>query len=559
MNGIPTIDPGSGEIQSPLIAGISEGLNKVSSAMNITEGVLTDFQLEEVYITSVDRYRIYQAPNGKRLWDSNIVVKINGVVTSPEDGHFTINYVGGSISFETEHRRVVSDVITVSGNYADVITSGSPAKLGELYITSNKNFSDPNFLLADGSEINQPDYPEYFDVVLDKNKLYYVDSLIFISAASLTRLSTKIIDDEIFVPRKGGGYSVIRNGEFKIVFDNSNVESVAKKGNYFYVLLAINGGQIRKYDLNFNYLDEYAEIEETVTGTSTSSYNILYLPKRDILILPLQEGYEWVCYDEGKTWNKVEGEGKTNLNTFDKEVYAGYVFQFADYTLIYNPNEGNLYCSKDEYVFINILEKIGVSFDITNLGVNYNIIDNKFYVFTTQKNSHDSENTGQVYVSEDLENWNRIQNEITEGTVHVSSARTDKFDVIGLKYFNNKYYALVAINDTNNGYLRDSRVYELDTFDENTKKPNFYYTLITDRMEGGYNDYEYRTKILDINNNFYLFTCNSSNNMVYIDEISDIHPRIKLPSFIHSHSTSNSSTRDADAVNGANVYVKVLE
>lgn len=112
-------DPGSNEAQSPLIAGITEALNKISKILQFETSTLEDELLNNVPIEETDKNRIYQASNGKRLWLSvpTPVFKKNGVEMTQATGQFSIDYIGGSISFADLSRLQDDDVVTVSCTY----------------------------------------------------------------------------------------------------------------------------------------------------------------------------------------------------------------------------------------------------------------------------------------------------------------------------------------------------------------------------------------------------------------------------------------------------------
>lgn len=116
MSTIPQFDPLSSEVVSPFLAGMSEGLNKISTALNLTNAAVTDAAMSEVYIGEDDRYRIYQVAAGNRLWlsDPAPVIKKNGSTITAGTAGFTIDYVGGAIIFESASRLTVSDTVTAS-------------------------------------------------------------------------------------------------------------------------------------------------------------------------------------------------------------------------------------------------------------------------------------------------------------------------------------------------------------------------------------------------------------------------------------------------------------
>lgn len=110
-------NPGSTEIQSPLIAGITEGLWALSSVLNLATEKLENEPLSAVPIDSrpQNKNRIYEASFGKKLWikSSGITIKKNGVEITQSQIPYTIDYVGGSIAFQNGLDD--SDQITVSG------------------------------------------------------------------------------------------------------------------------------------------------------------------------------------------------------------------------------------------------------------------------------------------------------------------------------------------------------------------------------------------------------------------------------------------------------------
>lgn len=121
MSQIVTQNPGSSEIQSPLIAGITEGLNKLSAVLNLKTGTLEDVQLTAVSIDNEEKNknRIYEANFGNRLWLSSPapVIKKNGSEITQSGSNFTIDYIGGSITFSVESKPSDGDKITVSATY----------------------------------------------------------------------------------------------------------------------------------------------------------------------------------------------------------------------------------------------------------------------------------------------------------------------------------------------------------------------------------------------------------------------------------------------------------
>ena len=116
MATIPQFDPLTSEALSPFLAGLSEGLSRLSAILNLTTTTITNSAMSEVYIGEDDRYRIYQVAAGNRLWlsDPAPVIKKNGTTITPVGANFTIDYVGGSIKFESIARLTSGDTVTVS-------------------------------------------------------------------------------------------------------------------------------------------------------------------------------------------------------------------------------------------------------------------------------------------------------------------------------------------------------------------------------------------------------------------------------------------------------------
>lgn len=122
MAKIPQQDPKTSEILSPFIAGLSEAVSKLSESTNMKVESATNVQLTEVFVSDSDRYRIYQAPDGKRNWTSDTVTIFkNGVAITQDTAHFTIDRVGGSITFEPDYTLTASDIITANFSYVEKV------------------------------------------------------------------------------------------------------------------------------------------------------------------------------------------------------------------------------------------------------------------------------------------------------------------------------------------------------------------------------------------------------------------------------------------------------
>jgi len=89
-------DPLSTEMRSTQISGLQDAVGKLEVAVDISIVVETGVALTEIFISEIDRYRIYQAPVGKRNWllVPAPVIKKNGAVVM---SGFTLDYGGGAI------------------------------------------------------------------------------------------------------------------------------------------------------------------------------------------------------------------------------------------------------------------------------------------------------------------------------------------------------------------------------------------------------------------------------------------------------------------------------
>ncbi|HEY8400955.1 MAG TPA: hypothetical protein VIK89_06820 [Cytophagaceae bacterium] len=93
-------DPGTREIRSTDISGLQEIVSKLERSVGMGTVSETNIPLTEVYISENDRWRIFQAPVGKRNWVSSPapVIKKDGVVIN---SGFVIDYGAGAIILAT--------------------------------------------------------------------------------------------------------------------------------------------------------------------------------------------------------------------------------------------------------------------------------------------------------------------------------------------------------------------------------------------------------------------------------------------------------------------------
>lgn len=125
-------DPQTSEARSPWLAGLTEACNKLSGVLDMQTQTFENVQLPEVFISNKDRYRIYQAPLGNKLWlqTPKPVIKKNGAVITEDADGFDIDYLGGSIVFTAEKAKenISTDVFTASATYI-IDRSGKIAEL----------------------------------------------------------------------------------------------------------------------------------------------------------------------------------------------------------------------------------------------------------------------------------------------------------------------------------------------------------------------------------------------------------------------------------------------
>lgn len=118
MANIPVFDPKDSEVVSPLIAGLTEGLNRLSEVLNLNTSENTDVQLDSLIWTDDKGNsvvgKMYQAPFGKKLWLQTPapIIKKNGNQIKPQTDHFTIDYIGGGLFFEDDYVLQSSDIVT---------------------------------------------------------------------------------------------------------------------------------------------------------------------------------------------------------------------------------------------------------------------------------------------------------------------------------------------------------------------------------------------------------------------------------------------------------------
>ena len=131
-------DPQTSEIRSTHISGLQDAIGKIEDVLDLKLQAETNVPLTEVYISELDRYRIYQAPAGKRNWAStpSPVIKKNGVVVS---SGFTIDYGGGAIIVSPS--ATSTDTFTADVSYTKTADNALATHLADTVQTTEVNSS----------------------------------------------------------------------------------------------------------------------------------------------------------------------------------------------------------------------------------------------------------------------------------------------------------------------------------------------------------------------------------------------------------------------------------
>jgi hypothetical protein len=122
-------DPGTSEFRSTHISGLQEAVGKLEDSIGMETVAEENIPLTEVYISTEDRYRIFQAPAGKRNWVASPapVIKKNGEVVA--EG-FTIDYAGGAIIVSPS--AISTDVFTADATYVAAMATSFKAHLADM-------------------------------------------------------------------------------------------------------------------------------------------------------------------------------------------------------------------------------------------------------------------------------------------------------------------------------------------------------------------------------------------------------------------------------------------
>lgn len=181
MARIPMFDPLTSEARSPLIAGLTEACNKLSSVLDLKIEQAYDMPLSNIYITDNNKYSLYQAPLGNKLWLESPapIIRKNGIVITPETDEFTIDYFGGSIKFDNNKQLEETDIITADFTY---IIDGSNTlsdiidEIEAVGLNANKFRGYYNDIITGISTVTNPVGGDYFIVGGTENNIYIWNS-----------------------------------------------------------------------------------------------------------------------------------------------------------------------------------------------------------------------------------------------------------------------------------------------------------------------------------------------------------------------------------------------
>lgn len=181
MARIPMYDPLTSEARSPLIAGLTEACSKLSSVLELKTKQAYDMPLSPIYVSEDDKYRIYQAPLGNKLWLEvpSPVIRKNGIVITPQTDEFTIDYFGGSIAFDNNKQLEETDSVTADFTYI-VDTSDTIKNIVEsidaVGLNANKFRGYYNDVTSAISSVANPVGGDYFIVGGSDNNIYIWNS-----------------------------------------------------------------------------------------------------------------------------------------------------------------------------------------------------------------------------------------------------------------------------------------------------------------------------------------------------------------------------------------------
>ena len=279
MAGIVMQDPLTTEVQSPFLAGLAEGLNKISTGIDMKVESLSKVAMNPVQgLESSDPRRIYQVADGNRLWLNSPEPQfyLNDSSMSASVYEFSIDYIGGSITFYGSYRPSASDKITVS---CDHIYSAPQISGGyEIMISFASEFIGQEYTVTGGGT-------EYYSGVVPASmeEMVRVNSpnteyTITAKTSSEETYSTKVMTGQYY-----GKYEVNLTTFIATVIVNAvaNAEVTVTLGGLVYTQVAGEGGTASisvknagEYTVKAYYQNVYSDTKTVNVESSGSTYNV---------------------------------------------------------------------------------------------------------------------------------------------------------------------------------------------------------------------------------------------------------------------------------------------
>ncbi len=308
-------DPGSTEVQSPLISGLTVALNKISKALNLTASDLSDEALKAVSIDTQpqNKNRIYEVGLDKKLWLTlpEPVIKKNGVPLQRTTTPYTIDYIGGSITFNkslTDDDQLTVTCKHIAGDSTTIATITETLNTVSLKSDRYKGYFDTESTLSSAHPIGKKgDF-----AIIEKPKL----SVFAWDDTKKSWQSTQILD------------------ELKKYYTKEETDKkLSEKEN----LVSGNGKTKDYYAGNKTWQD----LESAVRGTPLSGFGSVSgtISQSDSLLTALGK-LQWML-DNKESWLKGSGEptistkgkvGQRYVNTSNGDWYTCKAASGSTYT-----------------------------------------------------------------------------------------------------------------------------------------------------------------------------------------------------------------------------------
>jgi parallel beta-helix repeat protein len=264
-------DPKTSEMRSTHVSGLQEAVGKLEESIGMESVYETNVPLTEVFISSDDRYRIFQAPEGKRNWTAEQppVIKRNGVVIT---SGFEIDYGGGAIVLNVND--TVANTYTADVTYIKQTEISSIKTQRFVVGTSTSGWTEKDCdYLCDGTNDQEEIIQALNDLPATGGEVVILDGTYNIKA------SINIPKDNVSIRGSGNATTLKRR------YNSTETDSGATAMG----LITLNGksgckiqglqidGNKATYTAGFNYgIYIYSSNDNTVTGNTcnNNSYGI---------------------------------------------------------------------------------------------------------------------------------------------------------------------------------------------------------------------------------------------------------------------------------------------